>query len=293
MTLWTTELLPFLSRRDRFQISESSMIQKLRIHWNIKKQSYITFHIPFVSTVKNMSTNIEHRPVRILISNNVAIDGDLRIPIGGAAICNGIVLFAHGSGSSRFSPRNQFVAQELNKAGLATLLVDLLTSEEERIDNVTRHLRFDINMLADRLVDISKWIRTQENLRNMNIGLFGASTGGGAAIVAASKFDIAAVVSRGGRPDLASPQALNKITCPTLLIVGGLDREVIKMNQDAFKQLVNVKEKSLVIVPGATHLFEEEGKLQEVARLTAEWFKKYLNVQTTRVSTESSRVDLK
>ena len=190
----------------------------------------------------------------------------------------GIVLFAHGSGSSRHSPRNQFVARSLRDAGLATLLFDLLTREEEAVDLHTRHLRFDIGLLAERLVDASRWIRTRPETSELKIGYFGASTGGGAALVAAAELgdEVGAVVSRGGRPDLAA-DALARVESPTLLIVGGLDEAVIALNEEALARLRC--EKELRIVPGATHLFEEHGALEEVARLAGEWFGRHLQAR--------------
>ena len=187
----------------------------------------------------------------------------------------GLVLFAHGSGSSRHSPRNQFVARSLQRTGVATLLFDLLTREEEALDLATRHLRFDIGLLAERLVDASRWVRSRPETRELSIGYFGASTGGGAALVAAAEpgNEIGAVVSRGGRPDLAA-DALTRVKSPTLLIVGGLDETVIRLNKEALALLRC--EKELRIVPGATHLFEEPGTLEEVARLAGEWFGRHL-----------------
>ncbi len=182
-----------------------------------------------------------------------------------------MVLFAHGSGSSRHSPRNQYVAQVIRAAGIGTLLFDLLTRDEEAVDLHTGRLRFDIGLLARRLVDATDWIaRTAKGLR---VGYFGASTGGGAALVAAAELgsQIGAVVSRGGRPDLAG-EALSRVRSPTLLIVGGRDLPVIQMNEEAYARLRCVKE--LKIVPGATHLFEEPGALEEVARLATEWFQR-------------------
>lgn len=204
-------------------------------------------------------------------AGGAVLEGDISVPAG----ARGIVLFAHGTGSSRFSPRNQFVAQDLNKKGIGTLLFDLLTSREEDIDLQTAHLRFDIQLLADRLVNTTDWIMDNPKFRHLNIGYFGASTGGGAALVAASERPkiVKAVVSRGGRPDLAGPK-LSKVRCPTLLIVGGWDEVVIELNKDALGQLQS--EKKLVIVPEATHLFEEKGKLEEVARYASDWFLKYL-----------------
>jgi putative phosphoribosyl transferase len=182
-----------------------------------------------------------------------------------------LVLFVHGSGSSRHSPRNQFVARTFNNAGLATLLFDLLTLEEEAIDLRTREHRFNIGLLAERLVHATKWAQQQEQTRDLRIGYFGSSTGGGAALVAAAEIpqDVGAVVSRGGRPDLAG-EALPKVQTPTLLIVGGNDDIVIELNEQARDQLrCKVK---LEIVPGATHLFEEPGALEKVAKLASDWF---------------------
>ncbi len=188
---------------------------------------------------------------------------------------HGIVLFAHGSGSSRLSPRNQFVAGELQKVGLATLLFDLLTNEEEYRDAVTGELRFNILFLAARLAEATDWINQRPDTRNLNVGYFGASTGAAAALVAAeARSDVvSAVVSRGGRPDLAG-DALAGVAAPTLLIVGGNDTQVIGLNRDAMQRLS--AETELAIVPGASHLFVEPGTLEEVARLAANWFVRYL-----------------
>jgi len=185
------------------------------------------------------------------------------------------VLFAHGSGSSRHSPRNQYVAAVLEQQGFATLLMDLLTEEEERVDSRTAHLRFDIDLLATRLVAIIDWLRGRPQTAALPIGLFGASTGGGAALAAAAARPeaIVAVVSRGGRPDLAGP-ALPRVTSPTLLIVGGFDTPVIQMNRAAMAHMPGVVR--LEIVPGATHLFEEPGTLEQVAMLAARWFTQHL-----------------
>src|SRR5438309_1288891 len=205
---------------------------------------------------------------------------EVRIPAGAATLDGdltsvdqavGLVLFVHGSGSSRHSPRNQFVARTLNSAGLATLLFDLLTPEEELIDARTAELRFDIGLLAERLVHATKWAKRQEETRDLRIGYFGSSTGGGAALVAAAELpdDVDAVVSRGGRPDLAGA-ALPKVQAPTLLIVGGQDDIVIELNEQARDQMrCEVK---LEIIPGATHLFEEPGALEQVAKLASDWF---------------------
>jgi len=186
------------------------------------------------------------------------------------------VLFAHGSGSGRHSPRNVFVARRLHDAGLATLLLDLLTEEEEVVDSYTMHLRFDIGLLADRLDGAADWLAEDARTAHLPVGCFGASTGGGAALVAAARRPerIRAVVSRGGRPDLAG-EALRSVRAPTLLIVGGNDHPVIGLNEQALARLGSPV-KQLVIVPGATHLFEEPGKLEEVARLAADWFTRHL-----------------
>jgi dienelactone hydrolase len=207
-------------------------------------------------------------------AGNVTLYGNILIPRGAC----GIVLFTHGSGSNRQSPRNRFVAQELNKKGIATLLFDLLTEKEEIIDEQTARLRFDISLLTKRLVETTDWVLKNPDINNLNIGYFGASTGAGAALVAAAERPnvVKAVVSRGGRPDLAGSR-LVEIKCPTLLIVGGYDEPVIEMNKDALAQLKS--EKKLVIVPGATHLFEEKGKLEEVAVYAGEWFLKHLGGQ--------------
>jgi len=204
-------------------------------------------------------------------AGGVTLEGNLLIPNG----ARGVVMFAHGSGSSRFSSRNRHVADVLRKSGAGTLLIDLLTRDEEAVDMRTAHLRFDIALLADRLVGASAWLAKQPETMGLKLGLFGASTGGGAALVAAARVPerIAAVVSRGGRPDLAGP-ALPAVQAPTLLIVGGDDGPVIDMNREAYDQMVC--ERQLVIVPHASHLFEEPGKIEEVARLAAEWFTRYL-----------------
>ena len=200
-------------------------------------------------------------------AGHAVLSGNLTIPDGAVAL----VLFAHGSGSSRHSPRNQFVARTLNDAGLATLLFDLLTQEEEGTDMYTREHRFNIGLLAERLVHATRWAKQQEETRDLRIGYFGSSTGGAAALVAAAEIpqDVAAVVSRGGRPDLAG-DALPKVQAPTLLIIGGNDDIVIELNEMARDQMrCEVK---LEIVPGATHLFEEPGTLEKVAKLASDWF---------------------
>lgn len=204
-------------------------------------------------------------------AGSALLTGELKVP----EEATGIVLFAHGSGSSRHSPRNQYVARVIREGGVATLLFDLLTRQEEAIDNYTREFRFDINLLAHRLVAATNWLAGEDETNYLRPGYFGASTGGAAALVAAAEMGgkVGAVVSRGGRPDLAGP-ALGHVTAPTLLIVGGLDGPVIRMNEDAYAQLRCMKE--LKIIPGATHLFEEPGKLEEVANLAAKWFLKHL-----------------
>jgi dienelactone hydrolase len=201
----------------------------------------------------------------------VTLTGNLVVPEG----ASGVVLFAHGSGSSRLSPRNRSVARKLSERGLATLLIDLLTSEEEKIDVHTAHLRFDIGLLSDRLAGAKEWLMEQPETRDLRIGYFGASTGAAAALVAAAIHpkSIGAVVSRGGRPDLAG-DLLARVQAPTLLIVGGDDRAVIEMNRDAYAQLTC--KKKLEIVPGATHLFEEPGALETVARLAGDWLVEHL-----------------
>ncbi len=214
---------------------------------------------------------MEEREVRIS-AGPVKLEGILDIPEG----AGGIVLFAHGSGSGRHSPRNRYVARALGEAGLATLLIDLLTPDEEAVDLRTGHLRFDIGLLAERLAGATDWLMENPDTQGLRIGYFGASTGAGAALVAAAKRPeaVGAIVSRGGRPDLAG-DALTLVEAPTLLIVGGNDVPVIGMNREALAQMR--EEKRLEIVPGATHLFEEPGALEEVARLAAGWFVRHLD----------------
>jgi putative phosphoribosyl transferase len=202
---------------------------------------------------------------------NVIVKGNLNLPDQ----AKGIILFAHGSGSGRFSPRNQYVARELNKSRIATLLFDLLTMDEEQADIITAEYRFNIKLLAQRLLGATIWLKDQPKTRTLSVGYFGASTGAAAALIAAAKLpkDIFAVVSRGGRPDLAGDY-LHDVVAPTLLLVGGLDAEVIELNRQAQSRMTNPNK--LEIIPGATHLFEEPGKLEIVARLAADWFLKYL-----------------
>jgi putative phosphoribosyl transferase len=208
--------------------------------------------------------------VRIEVGK-ITLEGNLIVP----QHATGVVLFAHGSGSGRFSSRNRYVAEQLRSGRLGTLLIDLLTEEEEQVDMRTAHLRFDIELLAQRLAGAAKWLGVQEETRRLKVGLFGASTGGGAALVAAARLPdrVGAVVSRGGRPDLAG-EALPHVKAPTLLIVGGNDLPVIAMNREAYDRMSC--ERKLEIIPGATHLFEEPGTLEQVARLAREWFQKYL-----------------
>jgi putative phosphoribosyl transferase len=215
-------------------------------------------------------------------SSKAILEGSLIVP----KAAEGIVVFAHGSGSSRHSPRNQYVAQVLNNAGLATLLTDLLTREEEEVDIKTRQHRFDIDLLAKRLVAVTDWIIQNPDTQKLFVGYFGASTGAAAALVAAAERGniISAIVSRGGRPDLAGSQALKNVKAPTLFIVGEKDVEVIGMNESAMKQLDQVERKKLKIIPGATHLFEEQGTLEEVARLAHGWFQCYFLIKKHSIS---------
>ena len=212
----------------------------------------------------------EKREVEIK-AGSALLKGELEVPTN----ATGVVLFAHGSGSSRHSPRNQYVARVIRNSGVGTLLFDLLTRQEEAIDIYTREFRFDINLLARRLIAATEWLARESEAGHLSPGYFGASTGGAAALIAAAELGtkVGAVVSRGGRPDLAG-EALRYVKAPTLLIVGGLDGPVIKMNENAYAALQCVKQ--LKTVPGATHLFEEPGKLEEVASLAGAWFLKYL-----------------
>jgi pimeloyl-ACP methyl ester carboxylesterase len=203
--------------------------------------------------------------------DSVILEGNLGIPEG----ATGIVVFVHGSGSSRHSPRNQYVAQVLRQAGLATLLFDLLTLKEEAIDQRTRHLRFDIDLLSDRVIATTDWLQQNPATHQLKIGYFGASTGSAAALIAAAARPdrVHAVVSRGGRVDLATA-ALPQVQAPTLLIVGSYDLQVLRWNEDVLGQLPG--QKHLEIVTGATHLFEETGKLEQVAQLASDWLQRYL-----------------
>jgi dienelactone hydrolase len=229
-----------------------------------------------------MAPDIPERLVKIA-AGPVTLEGNLAMPEG----AGGVVLFAHGSGSSRHSPRNRHVARLLNEARLATLLVDLLTPAEEAVDLRTGHLRFDIGLLAERLIGVTDWLTQHPDTKPFRIGYFGASTGAGAALVAAAEHPdvVGAAVSRGGRPDLAG-SALARLQAPTMLIVGGKDLPVLKLNEEAFAQLRI--QKRLVVVPGATHLFEEPGALDEVARLAREWFERYLMPVDVQAPAEAS-----
>jgi pimeloyl-ACP methyl ester carboxylesterase len=204
-------------------------------------------------------------------AGDAVLDGDLMVPSG----ASGIAVFAHGSGSSRHSPRNRNVARVIREAGVGSLLFDLLTREEEAIDVFTRHLRFDIELLTERLIEATRWLAALEETLNLRVGYFGSSTGAAAALMAAARMgeEVGAVVSRGGRPDLAG-DALPLVKAPTLLIVGGHDETVIELNQDAYSLLRC--EKELRVIPGATHLFEEPGALEQVADFAAAWFKERL-----------------
>ncbi len=213
-----------------------------------------------------------HNKMEIKIPvGEVVVEGILTSPPG----AKGVVLFAHGSGSSRFSTRNQYVAKEFNKAKIGTLLFDLLNQEEEETDIITAEYRFNIPLLADRLIGATEWLKNDPKTKRLALGYFGASTGAAAALIAAARLrsEISAVVSRGGRPDLAGKYLPNVMT-PTLMLVGSLDTEVIELNRRAMDQIK--AEKKIVIIPGATHLFEEQGTLEEVAKVSIDWFLKYL-----------------
>jgi len=235
-------------------------------------------------------------PPRIINGEPLAMTTEITIPAGAATLAGALslperahtlVLFVHGSGSSRHSPRNQFVARTLNNAGLATLLFDLLTSNEERIDSYTAEFRFNIELLAERLSHATKWTRAQANTQDLGIGYFGSSTGAAGALVAAAEFpDVAAIVSRGGRPDLAG-DALPKVRAPTLLIVGGKDEVVITLNEQAQREMR--AEVKLEVVPGATHLFEEPGALDGVAKLATDWFLRHGNAAKPAFTKGSAR----
>lgn len=217
---------------------------------------------------------MEHLPVLVKVGS-VELEGYLSLPTA----ATGAVVFAHGSGSSRHSPRNRYVADILNKGGLATLLIDLLNTDEQEVDLQTSQLRFDIPFLANRLVAITQWVRNQPQLAGLKVGYFGASTGAGAALVAAAEVPqlIRAVVSRGGRPDLAGDDALARVQAPTLAIVGRNDPVVLELNRKALARITCVK--ALHVIPGASHLFEEPRALEEVAKLARAWFTEEFTVR--------------
>lgn len=224
-----------------------------------------------------MTTQTAPSTTRHIVVDGVRLMGDVVVPTG----AKGIVAFAHGSGSSRSSPRNRFVADTLNETGLATLLIDLLTPDEDAVDQVTGELRFDIALLARRMTAIVDEVARDAQLRAMRIGLFGASTGAAAALIAAADRPalVHAVVSRGGRPDLAG-DALERVTAPTLLIVGGADAQVLELNRNARRRLPARTQAELAIVAGATHLFAELGALERVAELTSAWLLRHLGRST-------------
>jgi len=207
------------------------------------------------------------------ITISEVLEGDMTIPLRAQAI----VLFAHGSGSSRYSSRNKFVANVLTNKGIATLLVDLLSQEQKRIDEETKHLRYNIELLAERFTEVTNWLVQRPETRNLKIGYFGSSTGAAAALIAAARLGVPkAIVTRGGRPDLADESTLHQLKASTLFIVGGNDIPVIAMNKMALESLSNAEARELAIIPGATHLFEEPGKIEEVAQIAADWFECYL-----------------
>src|SRR5215207_7408432 len=215
----------------------------------------------------------EQQPKERHVTISVALEGDLTIPLRAQAI----VIFAHGSGSNRYSSRNQFVANVLNNKGISTLLVDLLSQEQKRIDEETKHLRYNIELLVERFTAVTNWVVQQPETRNLKIGYFGSSTGAAAALITAARLGIPkAIVTRGGRPDLADESSLHQLKASTLFIVGGNDIPVIAMNKMALESLSNAEARELAIIPGATHLFEEPGKIEEVAQIAADWFEYYL-----------------
>jgi dienelactone hydrolase len=227
-------------------------------------------------TVPNSATRSRFEDLVRIDTTAGFIEGSLAIPQPAV----GAVIFAHGSGSSRHSPRNRFVAEVLHRAGLATLLVDLLTAEEDRRDAITAEYRFDIGLLADRLLAVTDWMALTSAKHDFRFGYFGASTGAAAALVAATRQpNVAAIVSRGGRPDLAGDN-LQRVRAATLLLVGGLDVEVIELNRTAYAQLRQASARELRIIPGATHLFTEPGTLEQVAQMAAEWFVRHLSPTT-------------
>ncbi len=229
-----------------------------------------------------MAHKINENAIKISIRENSEdskIEGNLAIPKDS----RGLVIFAHGSGSGRHSPRNQYVAEMLNNDGVSTLLLDLLTEEEEKVDTLTREHRFNIELLANRLTSVTDWLLKQENTKEKILGYFGASTGAAAALIAADKRpdDISAIVSRGGRVDLSLKYStLKSVNCPTLFIVGEKDKQIIEWNKKVLDDhLEKVKNKKLVIIPGAGHLFEEQGKLEEVAKKSSGWFRCYFQIK--------------
>lgn len=225
-----------------------------------------------MKTAPRISKKVPPTTVKIP-TGYVELKGELEVP----ANAPGVVLFVHGSGSSRHSPRNQFVARIIREAGLGTLQFDLLTQKEEQQDANTSTLRFDIDLLTQRLISVTRWLAEQPETRGLKLGYFGASTGGAAALMAAAQLgdQIAAVVSRGGRPDLAG-STLPQVCSPTLLIVGGYDEMVLCLNSEAYEKLRC--EKEFRVVPCATHLFEEPGKLEQVAQMSAHWFKSHMDI---------------
>ena len=229
-----------------------------------------------------MAHKINENSIKISIRENSKdskIEGNLAIPKDS----RGLVIFAHGSGSGRHSPRNQHIAETLNNDGVSTLLLDLLTEEEEKVDTLTREHRFNIELLANRLTSVTDWLLKQENTKEKILGYFGASTGAAAALIAADKRpdDISAIVSRGGRVDLSLKYSpLKSLNCPTLFIVGEKDKQIIEWNKKVLDDhLEKVKNKKLVIIPGAGHLFEEQGKLEEVAKKSSGWFRCYFQIK--------------
>jgi len=236
------------------------------------------------SMAQMATSTVSERPVRIAVQSG-QIDGTLALP----EPARGVVLFAHGSGSSRYSPRNRSVARSLNDQGLATLLIDLLTPIEERADLVATGQRFNVELLAQRLQEAADWLADESPTHDLSVGYFGASTGAAAALLAAAnRPDVPAIVSRGGRPDLAG-DALAKVSAATLLIVGGLDLQVIELNRAAYDQLHDASERRLEIIDGATHMFEEPGTLAEVARLAGLWFLDHLPAPKEHKSNGSGR----
>jgi putative phosphoribosyl transferase len=248
---------------DRFsQVTDDDVIDLLQRAWRLPVHATVPADPVWDGSMREVSID----------TGDVLLPGTLSIP----KAAKGIVLFAHGSGSSRHSPRNRRVAADLRAQGLATLLFDLLTQEEEFVDQQTAELRFNIGLLATRLVGVTKWVTQQASTRSLPIGYFGASTGAAAALVAAAHLPdlVAVVVSRGGRPDLAA-EALRNVRASVLLLVGELDEKVVGLNRQALSQL-QCQNKRLVVVSGATHLFEEPGKLEQVAQAAAAWFTQYL-----------------